>query len=71
VQVRLITHLTGFGVEKHDDLADAFSLLLLKIMEEDNTSQPGILFIVIGIIYDRYKSMSMLDTEPFSLDKIF
>jgi predicted phage terminase large subunit-like protein len=27
----LIVQLTGFGIEKHDDLADAFSLLLLKI----------------------------------------
>ena len=32
----LIQQLTGFGIEKHDDLADAFSLLLLKIVELDN-----------------------------------
>ncbi|HSX25315.1 MAG TPA: hypothetical protein VLG69_05090 [Candidatus Andersenbacteria bacterium] len=30
----LISQLTGFGVEKHDDLADAFSLLILKLVEE-------------------------------------
>lgn len=32
----LILQLTGFGVEKHDDLADAFSLLMLKILEDDH-----------------------------------
>lgn len=30
----LIAQITGFGVETHDDLADAFSLLILKIIEE-------------------------------------
>lgn len=33
---QLIEQLTGFGIEKHDDLADAFSLLLLKILEFDS-----------------------------------
>ncbi len=32
----LIQQLTGFGIEMHDDLADAFSLLVLKIQELDN-----------------------------------
>ncbi|OHA29520.1 MAG: hypothetical protein A3B08_01750 [Candidatus Taylorbacteria bacterium RIFCSPLOWO2_01_FULL_43_44] len=32
----LILQLTGFGVEKHDDLVDAFSILLSMIIEEDN-----------------------------------
>lgn len=31
----LIRQLTGFGTEKHDDMVDAFSLLLLKIIERD------------------------------------
>ena len=31
----LVNQLTGFGSEKHDDLVDAFSILLSKIMEED------------------------------------
>jgi predicted phage terminase large subunit-like protein len=30
----LIQQMVGFGVEKHDDLADAFSLLVLKIVED-------------------------------------
>lgn len=41
---KLIEQLTGFGLEKHDDLADAFSLLILKIMSESH-SEPRILFI--------------------------
>jgi len=28
----LLEQLTGFGKEKHDDLADAFSILIIKIM---------------------------------------
>lgn len=31
----LIGQLTGFGMEKHDDLADAFAILILKILEDD------------------------------------
>ncbi len=31
----LIAQLVGFGVEKHDDLADAFAILILKAMEQD------------------------------------
>ncbi len=31
----LIGQLTGFGYEKHDDLADAFSILVLKILESN------------------------------------
>lgn len=34
----LIQQLVGFGVEKHDDLADSFSMLILKIIEKDNTN---------------------------------
>lgn len=29
----LICQLTGFGYETHDDLADAFAILILKVME--------------------------------------
>ena len=32
---QLIMQLTGFGVEKHDDLADAFAILVNKIKEQD------------------------------------
>ena len=34
---RLIEQLTGFGIERHDDLADAFSILILKILEQKSS----------------------------------
>lgn len=41
----LIQNLVGFGVEKHDDLADAFSILLSQILEEDHKPRSyGVLF---------------------------
>lgn len=39
----LIDQITNFGVAKHDDLADAFSMLILKIMET-NFNTPHIYF---------------------------
>lgn len=48
----LIMQLTGFGVEKHDDLADAFSLLLLKIMGLDNEPEPQIMILDGSSFYD-------------------
>ena len=33
---QLIEQLTGFGIEKHDDLADAFSILVLYLISERN-----------------------------------
>jgi phage terminase large subunit-like protein len=33
----LILQLTGFGKESHDDLADAFAILMLKTAELKNT----------------------------------
>ena len=32
----LINQLTGFGLERHDDLADAFSLIMHKVLQEDS-----------------------------------
>jgi len=34
----LITQLTGFGKEKHDDLADAFSLLVNQVVLNEQSS---------------------------------
>jgi len=34
---KLVTNLIGFGIEKHDDLADAFSILLSQILEENRS----------------------------------
>lgn len=44
---RLIEQMVGFGVEKHDDLADAFSLLIHKAVEL-HTRQGTILFAIFG-----------------------
>lgn len=41
----LLTQLTGFGTERYDDLADAFAILMLKLME-DRYQSFG--FMVIG-----------------------
>lgn len=38
---QLISQLVGFGYEKHDDLADAFAILVLKILE--SSRRPGII----------------------------
>ena len=40
----LITQLTAFGVERHDDLADSFAILLLKVLEKKD-QKPVPLFI--------------------------
>lgn len=40
----LVDQLLGFGREKHDDLADAFSMLVLKIAEDNPLNRTGILF---------------------------
>ncbi len=36
----LIQQLVNFGKEKHDDLADAFSILIIKLMETINQGEP-------------------------------
>jgi predicted phage terminase large subunit-like protein len=41
----LITQLTGFGVEKHDDLADAFSIAATKFVIFMNLPRPSIEWI--------------------------
>ena len=38
----LIQQLIGFGVEKHDDLVDAFTLAINKIIEDDRPRTPGL-----------------------------
>lgn len=65
----LIMQLTGFGIEKHDDLADAFSILMLMIIEDD-TGGPKVFVIKVGIIYDfrRSGAFSPLAFEPYTMD---
>jgi hypothetical protein len=42
---QLIEQLTGFGVEKHDDLADAFAILILKTIEENTGGSFGFFLV--------------------------
>lgn len=65
----LLLQLVGFGIEKHDDLADAFSLLLHKILEFDNQPIPGIHIISWGSAFDDYYPLDKL--EPISLNSVF
>lgn len=48
----LINQLVGFGSERHDDLVDAFSLLIIKIMQLDQ-EQSGTQTIYIGGIWGK------------------
>ena len=45
---RLIQQLVGFGVEKHDDLADAFSLLVNSTMDEHANESTWIMAFLGG-----------------------
>lgn len=67
----LIMQLTGFGVERHDDLADAFSLLLLKIMGLDNEPEPQLMIIDGSSFYDRFSPLGNLDDHRVTLDMKF
>ncbi len=40
----LIQQMTGFNVERHDDLVDAFTLLVGKVIETDHRKTPGLDF---------------------------
>jgi len=64
----LIMQLIGFGIEKHDDLADAFSLLLIKIIEEVNVPECSVYFIDAPGFYDyRDSGLSTHVLEPLSM----
>lgn len=66
----LIMQLTGFGIEKHDDLADAFSLLLLKILEEDR-GEPSVFIVDLGNFYDRFSPLGNLNEDRITMDTKF
>lgn len=66
----LISQLVGFGIEKHDDLADAFSLLLLKVLEKDE-GEPGIYIYSMGSVFDKGTLLSAVSDTPLSLDMKF
>lgn len=65
----LIMQLVGFGIEKYDDLADAFSLLLIKIVEEVNVPECNVYFNDAPGFYDyRDSGLSTHVLEPLSMD---
>ncbi len=57
----LIRQIVGFGVEKHDDLVDAFTIVAHKSVELDRP-WPGILWIPLGSKRDDY-----YDDDDFSV----
>ena len=66
---QLIEQLTGFGIEKHDDLADAFSLLLLKIMEDD---RPGLQYYFLNWGRPMIRNSDLgLSVNPLTMETIF
>lgn len=68
----LITQLTGFGTEKHDDLADAFSLLLQKIINIDNEVKFTTTYIGTGSIFDTdLAPWRDTITNPITMDTVF
>jgi predicted phage terminase large subunit-like protein len=44
----LINQLVGLGIEKHDDLADAFSMLLAQVIEKSHRAQGGVIELTDG-----------------------
>lgn len=65
----LILQLTGFGIERHDDLADAFSILIQKIIDIDNEHRGGSTIIGTGSIFK--PSDLGFDMDPVTIDTIF
>lgn len=65
----LITQLTGFGTEKYDDLADAFSLLMQKIINLDNDTEYRTTFINTGSMIN-LKALGGTETR-ITMDTVF
>jgi catechol 2,3-dioxygenase-like lactoylglutathione lyase family enzyme len=70
MQGELVDRVTGLTGVK-DDLADAFSLLLLKILEEDQ-GEPSVYIIDMGSsLYDRYSPLGNLNEDRLTFDTKF
>lgn len=68
----LILQLTGFGIEKHDDLADAFSLLILKLQELDKTSFSYTFIDLTSSIFGEDSTFQQeFGNKIITLDKVF
>ncbi len=60
-----------YNPRKHDDLADAFSLLILKVLEEDQ-GEPSVIIIDMGSsMYDRYSPLGNLNEDRLTFDTKF
>lgn len=70
---QLISQLTNFGIEKHDDLADAFSILVSKVIECDRpTPEPPSEPRPPKPVYRNFGEGPIDMSKPlFSLDKKF
>jgi len=55
----LIQQLIGFGAEKHDDLVDAFTLLIHQLVEDDNKARANVWYLRGG----SWKSVIHYDDE--------
>lgn len=66
----LIRQLTGFGTETHDDLADAFSTLMLKVMEK-NDGGTFSFFFAGGIEDPDDDNDGFYGWRPMSRNKVF
>jgi len=60
---QLIEQMVGLGIEKHDDLADAFSIMINQIMKE-NKHCPRIYFVGGNSMYDRGSFRGLSDDSP-------
>lgn len=58
---QLIGQLVGFGIEKHDDLADAFAILLIKVLEKEKRGH--IVFSSGDAVFDRNKDYKLNDKK--------
>ncbi len=53
---QLLQQLLGFGSERYDDLVDALSILLEKILEHDHTPSGGTIVVGKHSIWDHYNN---------------
>ena len=59
----LLIQMLGFGVEKHDDLVDALTLLMLKLISEDSSANPLVFPGSLSSQKDETKTKNNLEKE--------
>lgn len=69
---KLIHQMLGFGMERHDDLVDAFSILLLSLMTEEK-AKPGVFdrlaledWIILDPLLTKMEGRMMVWRKPIS-----